>query len=93
MSNIAPNIRGFLDSASGVWVLPLSTLGAGVLATAVVVTVGVGSPRTGTGGGRVETCGVCATALETPASRTNSPTPEETPTLFNLETEITLPLF
>src|SRR5688500_3757686 len=92
-SNIAPNMRGgfLLGSVSRV-VWPPSALVGGVLATVVVAIVGVGSPSAGAGGGKAATCGVCAAALARPASRANSPAPDEMRILFNAETEITLPL-
>jgi hypothetical protein len=77
MSNMAPNMRGFFGSCRGV-VVPPSSLIVGLLATGAVATVGVGSPSAGTGGGTLAACGVCAAAVEIPATRASNPAPEET---------------
>jgi hypothetical protein len=89
---MTPNIRRFFASLVGAVALVVSAVAGGVVVMGVVTTVGVGSPSAGAGGGALAVCGVCAAAVEMAATKANSPTPDETTTLFNLETEFTLPL-
>jgi hypothetical protein len=89
---MTPNMRFVLHLLQDSFALALSAVGAGVPAIGVLTTVGAGSPSGGAGGGALAVCSVCAAALETAATKASSPAPDETTTLFILETEITLAL-